>query len=489
MNPMIKSNSIYTLLLIVFTAGCQTKEVLTGSLVITGIQIIDVIEGKLIETPMDILVEDQRIKVIVPKGSKTFNQDIRRVNAEDKYAIPGMWDMHAHPDDPEIWRMNPKDEEKDRLLTLLVLNGVTGIRDMAGDIQLAKRWKSMIHNEELIGPEIFAAGPLIDGPNPMWDGSVGINGPDNVKHVIDSLINEGVDFLKVYSLLPGDIYLELQRYANEINFPVAGHVPYDVTPSESAKAGIKSQEHFLEILKEVSSESEALRSGTIDYGDAKTGFEKYIFRNQLMIDTYSEDKASVLFDLMAKLKTWHTPTISMWYKNAWFESEFSRDSVLYKYLPPYMRKYWQIGENDHLQNRNSDLIRLKQNQVEIYKKMLLSMYAAGVPLMTGTDMGANPLCFPGIGVHNELEMFVKAGIPEIEALRAATINPSIYLEIDDEFGSLEKGKIADFVVLNENPLENINAIRNISSVIKRGQIFDSIRIMEILGSIEQDFKE
>ncbi len=150
-----------------------------------------------------------------------------------------------------------------------------------------------------------------------------------------------------------------------------------------------------------------------------------------------------------------------------------------------MRKYWQIGENDHLQNRNSDLLWLKQNQVEVYNKILLAMHAAGVRLMTGTDMGANPLC----GIHHELEMFVKAGIPEIDAVKAATINPCIFLDIDDESGSLKKGKVADFVLFNENPLEDINPVRNIASVIKRGQIFDDHRIAEIPRSIEQEFKK
>ncbi len=489
-SQMIKLSNTYGLVLaLAISIGCSSKKEITGSLRITGVNIIDVVGDGVSKSPMDIIIEDQRIKAIEESGSYAVNDNIETFEANGKYVIPGLWDMHAHPDDPEIWRMNPKDEEKDRLLTLLVLHGVTGIRDMAGDLQLAKRWKRMVLSGELIGPEIFAAGPLIDGPDPMWDGSVGINGPSNVRQVVDSLISEGVDFLKVYSLLPGDIYLELQRYANEIDFPVAGHVPYDIRPSEAAQAGIKSQEHFLEILKEVSTESDALRVDEIDYGNAKSRFEKYLFRNQLMLDTYSEDKIKMLFELMAKNNTWHTPTISMWHKNAWFESEIKEDTALYRYLPPYMRRYWQIGENDHLQNRDENLLKLKQDQVEVYSKLLFKMYLAGVPLLTGTDMGANPLCFPGIGVHNELEMFVKAGIPEIDALKAATINPSIFLEIDNEFGSIENGKIADMVILNQNPLDDINAVRDIASVIKRGEMYDKGSIREILKSIEQEFKQ
>ncbi len=117
------------------------------------------------------------------------------------------------------------------------------------------------------------------------------------------------------------------------------------------------------------------------------------------------------------------------------------------------------------------------------------MYEAGVPLLTGTDMGANPLCFPGIGVHNELEMFVKAGIPEIDALRAATINPCIYLEINKDFGSVETGKVADLVILNKNPLNDINAVRDISAVVRKERLYNKEEINQIMEDIEQGFKE
>ena len=482
------TNNLLKTFIFLLGLGCSQKTVEQGSFVISNVNIVDVEAGVVVPNK-DVLVENSRIKKILPNGEVNFSDNTKLIDATNRYLIPGMWDMHAHPDDPEIWRMEPKDEEKDKLLTLLVVHGVTGIRDMAGDIQLAKRWKKLIADKKLIGPKIFAGGPLIDGPNPMWDGSVGINGPDNVKQVVDSLISEGVDFLKVYSLLPVDIYFELQRYANEINFPVAGHVPYGVTPTESANAGIKSQEHFLEITKEVSTMAAAIKEDKIVYGEAKTRREKYIVKNQLLVDTYDEQKAEALYQTMAKNETWHTPTISMWYKNAWFESEIKDDSALYKFLPPCMRRYWQIGENDHLQNRNEAIIKLKQNQVELYRKMLLAMYNAGVPLMTGTDMGANPLCFPGIGVHNELEMFVACGIPAIDALRAATIGPAKYLEIENDYGSVAEGKIADMVILEENPLVDINAVRKIVAVSSNGLLIDGIRIDEILQSIEKEFAE
>ncbi|MEQ9425545.1 MAG: hypothetical protein RJQ09_14065 [Cyclobacteriaceae bacterium] len=192
-------------------ASCESKPPETGTLVIKNVNVVDVRAGQLMAKPKDVLIDGERIRKIIDSGTLKFEESITVQDGQNKFLIPGMWDMHAHPDDPEIWRMNPTDDEKDKLLTLLVMHGVTGIRDMAGDLKLANRWKKSIDNGELIGPEIFAAGPLIDGPNPMWDGSVGINGPDNVRQVVDSLIADGVDFLKVYSLLPEDIYFELQE--------------------------------------------------------------------------------------------------------------------------------------------------------------------------------------------------------------------------------------------------------------------------------------
>ncbi|MEQ9425546.1 MAG: amidohydrolase family protein [Cyclobacteriaceae bacterium] len=265
-------------------------------------------------------------------------------------------------------------------------------------------------------------------------------------------------------------------------------MPFGVLPSEASYAGIRSQEHFLEIFNEVSSESAAIIANNIDYGAAKTRLEKYIFKNHLLMDTYSEERANGLFEIMAANNTWHTPTLSMWQKNAWFETEIKEDTALYKYLPPYMRRYWQIGENDHLNNRTPKLIALKQRQVTFYKKMLKGMYEAGVPLLTGTDMGANPLCFPGIGVHNELEAFVEAGIPTAVALKAATINPCEYLEIDDDFGSVEAGRIADLVILSGNPLEEISAVRAVDAVVRKGYLYSKDDIDQILTKIEESFK-
>ncbi|NAY91278.1 amidohydrolase family protein [Muricauda sp. JGD-17] len=473
---------LYCLLIGLLASACQEKEKLIGDTLISNINIVDVKTGKILPT-QDILIDGDHIASIRPSNTANYAKQ-SHIDGEGKYIIPGLWDMHAHPDDPEVWRMNPKEEEKERLLPLFVVNGVTGIRDMGGDLNLVKRWQSKYANGELLVPKIFAGGPLLDGPNPMWDGSVGIAGPEQVKYVVDSLIHEGVDFLKVYSLLPRETYLELSRYAQEIDFPFVGHVPFTVLPSEAAATGMKSQEHLLEILKECADKPDEQFLKKL--GSIENRIERSNKINDFRLKTFDGFKADSLYSIFKEQGIWHCPTLSMWYKNAWYEQEWGRDLELTELLPPYLQAYWTPEHNDHLQFRdNTDFIKTKQRLYQLYQEMVKNMNDKGVLLLAGTDVGANPLCHPGVGVHNELEALVEAGLTPAEALKTATLNPALFFEITEEYGTVSEGKRADLVLLEGNPLEDINAIRSISNVIRDGRVFDSEKIFEIKKSIQK----
>lgn len=455
----------------------------TPDLLISNVNIVDVEQG-LIQKGMDVVIQADRILEIRKSNANDVNATFL-LDGTDKYLIPGLWDMHAHPDDPEMWRMKPDEQSRDLLMPLFVLNGVTGIRDMAGSLQVVNDWREKIANGSLVGPAIFAAGPLIDGPNPMWDGSIGIPSTKHVTQKVDSLVEAGVDFLKVYSLLPDSIYFVMSKYARSIDFPFCGHVPQTVTNYEASKSGINSLEHLLDIPLECSSEEENIRNRTIDYGNISDRLGQYIFRNKLMIDTYDPDKAAKLFKVFVENETWHTPTISMWYKNAWFETEEKKDQAYFKYLPKYMKKYWTPQVNDHLRYRQKDFLKAKQALVDHYMRIIADMNEAGVKLLAGTDTGANPLCWPGLGVHLEIEMFEKAGLSPIEALQTATINPAIYLGIEEDYGTISKGKYADMILLFENPLESVVHTQKIAGVVKSGNYFSKTRIDEYLEEIAE----
>ncbi len=467
--------------------SCLKREQIKGDILIKDVHIVDVEKGQ-ITSNQNLVILDNRI-VHIDSNAQHFDYKVTGiVEASGKYIIPGLWDMHAHPDDPEVWRMKPEADKRDLMMPLFVVHGVTGIRDMAGSLDVVKAWRKQYEAGELLTPKIFAGGPLLDGPNPMWDGSVGIDSPEKVKPIVDSLIMEGVDFLKVYSLLPRGIYLELSRYANEIDFPFVGHVPFTVPPSEAAKTGMKSQEHLLEILKECAdTPSEEFIANV---RKMENGIDRSNAINAFRLSTFSESKADSLYDLFVEKEIWHCPTLSMWYKNAWYESELPKDKALLNYLPKYLQKYWTPDVNDHLTNRdNTKFVETKKELYKLYLKMVKRMHEKGVQLLAGTDTGANPLCFPGIGVHNELEVLVDAGLSSAEALKTATLNPAVFLEIEKDYGTVAIGKVADLVLLDQDPLTDIKNVKSIAYVIRDGKVIDSVGIEHIKDDVLKSHKE
>ncbi|SHG45667.1 amidohydrolase family protein [Flagellimonas flava] len=460
--------------------SCKHNPKIKGDLLLTNVNIIDIQSGE-IDYGQQVVIEGNRITHRLEGHEESDFEAIKTVNAGNKFLIPGLWDMHTHPDDPEVWRMQPPMEAKDRLLPLFVIHGVTGIRDMGGDLNLVKRWREQYSDGKLLAPKIFACGPLLDGPNPMWDGSAGIDGPEKVEQVVDSLMAEGIDFLKVYSLLPRDTYMALSRYANSLDFPFVGHVPFTVLPSEAANTGMKSQEHLLEILKECSAQipDKLLK----EIRGMKDGVQKSVAANNFRIGSYDAGQANALFGLFAEKEIWHCPTLSMWQKNAWFEEELKKDKELFAYLPKYLQAYWTPKYNDHLQNRdNQEYINVKKRLYQLYLEMVRDMHNKGVMLLAGTDMGANPLCFPGIGLHNELKTLVQAGLSPHEALKTATTHPVDFLEIEEDYGSVEVGKVADLVLLDKNPLDNIANLQYVFAVLRDGKFIGPKEIQEIKTS-------
>jgi imidazolonepropionase-like amidohydrolase len=173
----------------------------------------------------------------------------------------------------------------------------------------------------------------------------------------------------------------------------------------------------------------------------------------------------------------------VWQNNASFEEDSAKYAERMKYLPRYIREYWDPKNNAHLKNRSLERLAAEKLLVKKYLEIIGGMQRAGVKLMTGSDFGANPLLFPGWGVHDEMALLVKAGLTSTEAIQAATRNPATFLGLDRSVGTLEKGKLADIVVLSANPLEDINNTRKVNAVIFQGRMFDRAELNRMLASV------
>jgi imidazolonepropionase-like amidohydrolase len=202
-----------------------------------------------------------------------------------------------------------------------------------------------------------------------------------------------------------------------------------------------------------------------------------------MLTTYDDKKAEALFAKFVKNNTWITPTLIVWQNNASFEDEAPKYADRMKYLPRYIREYWDRKNNAHLKNRSPERLAALKKLVKKYHEVVGAMQRSEVKLMTGSDFGANPLLFPGWGVHDEMALLVKAGLTPMQALQTATRNPAIFLGLDKSTGTVEVGKLANLVVLNANPLDDINNTRKINAVIFQGKMYDRAALNRMLATL------
>jgi imidazolonepropionase-like amidohydrolase len=157
-----------------------------------------------------------------------------------------------------------------------------------------------------------------------------------------------------------------------------------------------------------------------------------------------------------------------------------------KYIPAAIRKTWsdpQDAPSDHLKKASpADLERGKRDFARCLE-LVGAMHRAGVPMLAGTDTG-DPFVVPGFALHDELALLVRAGMTPLEAIQSATRNPARFLGMEATLGTIQKGKIADMVLLNANPLDDIRNTRQVEAVILRGKPFTRERLNGLLRSME-----
>ncbi|MBZ5632336.1 MAG: amidohydrolase family protein [Acidobacteriia bacterium] len=343
-------------------------------------------------------------------------------------------------------------------LRVLVANGITGIREMYSGIPIATltAWRARPEN-----PRIAVAG-FLDGPLMVTSASTpdayAVGSADEARVAVALLAARGADFLKVYNSLPREAYFEIAQESKRLGIPFAGHVPEAVSPAEASEAGQHSEEHLINILLACSTREEELRRQRIATmtDPAIPGLERGLqlgFPDPTgLFDTYDEAKAAALFKMFVKNGTWQTPTLALL-------QSFAADKARARRLL-YMQDL-SAEQFDAWIARIGVLL-------ERYKKLVEAMHRAGVEFLAGTDTGPNNPVPVGTGLHDELELLVDSGFTPMEALQTATRNPARYFGTLKDMGTIEPGKLADLVLLDANPLEDIRNTRKISLVVLRG---------------------
>jgi imidazolonepropionase-like amidohydrolase len=395
------------------------------------------------------------------------------IDGSDKFLIPGLWDMHVHlagvSADP-AW-------SNQVLLSLLLANGITGVRDMGGDLEILVNWRREIESGALLGPRIIASGPWLAGGGKKTSEQFPVANAEVARTAVRELKRRGADFIKVISLPSRDAFFAVADEAKKENIPFAGHLPVEISALEASNAGIRSIEHlyYSAFALSCSSKEEELRKRLIERG--KRGAAGVW--NEILLEaeaTYDPEKADALWRALKKNNTWVTPTLASLDITAHPEDQSAQNPLL-AFVPPKLAKEWgdSLGDEE-TKKRAASLWRVAANDWKLTGEML----HAGVPLLAGSD-SLDPFVFPGDSLHRELAELVRAGFTPAEALRAATLGAAEFLGRERELGTVEKGKIADLVLVDANPLENIGNTRKISAVIRSGKYLDRAALDKLLA--------
>lgn len=453
--------------LFLLVLALPTQLLAQTSVTLRHINIVDVKTGAIHKDQL-VLIKNQKIDLIVNDNNKQAGATGEVVDGTNKFLIPGLWDMHTH------YHENVPVTRVYKIPSMLV-NGVTGVRNMFGtkeDIQL----RDSVNKNLLIAPREIVASPLINGPGSFVPGDISISNASRIPILVDSLQKIGYDFIKVYSFLRSDLFFELAKYCRQKNMPIAGHVPLGITAEQASAAGLQSFEHMTGLRKSFSGKDELLLNRQLEkeIADA-SGYKAYV-------DILFKSDASLPFDsLTAKkivktLKANHTaitPTIVVF--RGW---EFNRDSLMRMPSLAYVSKSRQQDWYNFRETFSDE-----KDRTSNALQLLSFLHKEGMMILAGTD-NENPFVVDGFSLHDELEYYVEAGLTPLEALQTATLNPAIFLHKEKDLGTVAKGKFADLVVLDKNPLADIKNTRTINAVIINGHLISKTQIEQSLNALK-----
>jgi imidazolonepropionase-like amidohydrolase len=413
----------------------RLRQLPKGPLLVEHANLFDA-ESGVMKPGSSVLVEGDAIRAVGTDGSLEVPAGTQRIDAAGRALVPGLWDMHSHP------------ESADGLLLLAA--GVTGVRDMAAEPAKRERMRAWDTGETL-GPRIAYAG-IVDGPGPF-------QGPTQVladteaeaRAAVDAMADAGFILVKVYSSVKPELVPAIVDQAGKRGLRVGGHIPAGMTADRAVRAGYDEIQHmnmlFLNFMFDRVPDTRtparltAVADGAadLDFDDPKTkDFIALLASKRITIDPTLQLFENLIVDRAGQVATAYAPIADR--------------------LPPTVRRGLLEGglpvtpeKEPHYRDSFAAMLR-----------MLSELHEAGVPIVAGTDS------LGGFALVRELELYVKAGIPAPEVLRMATLGAARAAGQAERLGSIEPGKLADFILVDGNPSADPAALRNLRLVVKDG---------------------
>lgn len=431
---------------------------------ITNVTVIDAANG--LRENQTVVFDGDRITAVQSAALET--NTAQTIDGTGQYLIPGLWDFHVH--------LTYDDRLTAAMPELFLSWGITSVRDTGGLMHEILPVVESMRADGAIAPRVFFAGPLLDGEFVVYDGvgrpeiGVAVPTPEAARERVTEMHEQGVNFIKVYEMVRPEVFAALIDIATELDLPIDSHVPLSMR-ARDAGALVSSIEHLRNIEMDCAASAEEFHAARLELLQNEAGMAGADLRSAMhteqrlpAIADYDEAQCDIVIDALQS--TVMVPTLRL---NS------------FMLLPPWQRDDWKealsrvpesVAEDWTLQTEMRRNLPAGDPMFANWSMFLTNrMHDAGVPFGAGTDVPIN-LSIPGYSLHSELDMLVRAGLTPLEALEAATLIPAEYFGLEEEMGAIATGQVADLVLLDANPLEDINNTKRIVQVISKGQLID-----------------
>jgi len=439
----------------------------SAALVLAHVTVIDTIAG-VARTDQTVVISGGKIAAVGGTSSVRTPKGARIIDASGKFLIPGLWDVHVHiagiSADP-AWSKNV-------ILPELIAYGITGVRDMGGDLDALLSWRREIEAGTLTGPHIVAGGPMLIPRGKKNAEQYPVTNADEARAAVKELKQRGADFIKIIGMPSREAFFALADEAKKQGIPFVGHVPAVISASEASEAGMRSIEHIVYsgLALDCSSREKELRDVI---AEARTKRDAKASSQALTdaVDSFNPEKAVALWARFKKNGTWIVPTlasISVQTGSKLTPEQQAQDPRL-DFVPEALRKQW----DPKLPDNQADAATLAwwTHQFANDEKLTRDMHRAGVAMLAGSD-SLDHFVFPGSSLHEELQLLQKNGFTPLAALQSATRDAARFLGHDKDYGVIVAGAHADLVLLEASPLDDIANASKITSVIRDGVFLD-----------------
>ncbi|HSJ66715.1 MAG TPA: amidohydrolase family protein [Anditalea sp.] len=441
-----------TLLFAFFTFHISAQEY-----TITNVHIISMNDSSILENH-SIHIANGKIQAI-GTSLKTSGQTI---NGKGAYLLPGLSEMHSHIPTTDTQDFSYLQD----IMWLYLANGVLTIRGMIGHPSHLVL-KQKIENGEITGPRIFAAGPSLNGNT--------VTSPESGREMVKDQKSKGYDHLKIHPGLDMERFIAIAEAAKKENIKIGGHVPLDVGLENTIKYGYHSNEHMDGYI-------EAMISDTSCLDQEKAGPFSMNLTSQIDMQ-----KLPSLVKLTKDYNVFIAPTLSLFDRYFGYipAEELSKADEM-KYLPKSLIDQWK-SQKMKLEGTGQLSEEIVKPYLLARQQILMALHRENVSILLSSD---SPQVFnvPGFSIHHEIKSMENAGMSSYEILKSGTRNVAAYFNEEGNFGVISKDASADFILIEGNPFEDLDNLKNLQGIMLRGQWIPKNKVQQELDRIEQKLK-